>query len=390
MSTEVNVIPTDEAVSLLRRTLQANTVNPPGNELEVARILHGFFRENGIEANIDEFLAGRANLLARLPGDERSGRSLVLCGHMDVVPASGAAWDADPFGAEARNGRIYGRGASDMKSGLVAMAVAMANLKQSGAATGEVLLAATAGEEVDCCGARRFVEQGTFENADAVIIAEPTREDVILAHKGALWVEITTRGKTAHGSMPEEGVNAVVHMHHLLGRLLEKFRFTAEVDPVLGYPTLSVNRIDGGVKVNVVPDECRLQIDMRTIPSQEHAEILKDIGRHLDAVREEIPDLDYGLEILQERVPVRTPADDAFAIISEDLRKETYGSSSSRSAAPYYTDASILLEALPDLPVVIYGPGDDRIAHQPNEWVNVEAFGRSIDFYERWVARYFE
>ncbi len=382
--------PTERSISLLCRVLQANTVNPPGNELETARILHDFFRENGIEAEVDEFLPGRANLLARLPGDGRSERPLVFCGHMDVVPAGGAAWEVDPFGAEVREGRIYGRGASDMKSGLVAMAVAMANLKQSGAATGEVLLAATAGEEVDCCGARRFVESGTFENAGAVVIAEPTREDVVLAHKGALWVEITTRGKTAHGSMPEEGVNAIVHMHHLLGRLLEEFRFTGEPDPALGAPTFSVNRVDGGVKVNVVPDECRLQIDMRTVPSQEHAGILKDIRRHLDTVREEVPALDYELELLQERAPVRTSADDTFARICEDLREEAYGSPSSRSAAPYYTDASILVATLPDLPVVIFGPGDDRLAHQPNEWVGVEAFGRSIDFYGRLVAGYFE
>lgn len=210
-----------------------------------------------------------------------------------------------------------------------------------------------------------------------------------MAHKGALWIQITTRGKAAHGSMPEEGLNAVVHMHYLLGQLLKEFRFAAEPDPVLGSPTLSANRMDGGVKVNVVPDECRLQIDIRTVPCQGHAEILEGIRRQLNAVREEVPTLDYELEILQERTPVSTSPDETLARIAEGLREEAYNSPSSRSAAPYFTDASIFVETLPDLPIVIYGPGDDRLAHQPNEWVGAEAFGRSIDFYERLVIAYF-
>lgn len=376
------MVPIEVAVSLLRRVLRINTVNPPGDELEVAQILEGFFQENGIEAEVDEFSPGRANLLARLPGDSGHAGSLVFCGHMDVVPAGGTAWELDPFEAEERGGRIHGRGASDMKSGLVAMAVALANLKAGGAATGEILFAATAGEEVDCCGMRRFVELGTFEDASGVVIAEPTREDVVLAHKGALWIEISTRGKTAHGSMPEEGINAIEHMHHLLGALLKDFWFDGEPDPILGSPTLSVNRIDGGVKVNVVPDECILQVDIRTTPLQEHSDIFEDLQHLLDSVRDDVPVLDYEMRVLQERSPVSTPTDAELARTAEDLRRERYGSPSSRLAVPYYTDASILAGLSPTPPVVIYGPGDDRLAHQPNEWVSVEAFHRSIGFFE--------
>lgn len=131
------MVPKEEAVSLLQRVLRANTVNPPGNELETALILRDFFDAHGVEAEVDEFLTGRANLIARLPGNGVGRGSLILCGHMDVVPVGGSAWDTEPFAAELRDGRIYGRGASDMKSGLVATAVAVANLKQSGAtATG--------------------------------------------------------------------------------------------------------------------------------------------------------------------------------------------------------------------------------------------------------------
>lgn len=382
------MIPIEEAVSLLRKVLRVDTVNPPGDELEVARILERFFRENGIEAKVDEFSPGRANLLARLHGEAGHAGSLVFCGHMDVVPAGGAAWEFDPFEAEERDGRIYGRGASDMKGGLVAMAVALANLKRGGSGTGEISFAATAGEEVDCCGMRRLVERGTFKDVSGVVIAEPTREDVVLAHKGALWIQITTRGKTAHGSMPEEGINAIEHMHRLLDVLLERFRFDGGPDPVLGSPTLSVNRIDGGVKVNVVPDECILQVDIRSTPRQEHDGILERLRQCLDDARNEVPNLDYDLLVLQERSPVSTPADAELARIAEDLRRERYGSPSSRLAVPYYTDASILAGSSPKLPVVVYGPGDDRLAHQPNEWVSVEAFQRSIGFFEELARRH--
>ena len=295
----------DEAVSLLQRILQTDTTNPPGNELEAAQILDDFFRAHGIETEVDEFLSGRANLLAKLPGEGRDVPSLMLCGHMDVVPAGGLAWDADPFAAELRDGKIYGRGASDMKSGLAAMAVALANLKQEGTALpGDVLFAATAGEEVDCRGARRFVERGILEGVGAVVIGEPTRGDVIPAHKGALWVEIKTRGESAHGSAPEAGINAIEHMHHVLGELLQNFRFEVDPDPALGEPTLSVDRIERGVAVNVVPAECRLQIDIRTVPAQDHGEILQDLEQRIDFLRHDLPNLKYDIDVLQDRLAV--------------------------------------------------------------------------------------
>ena len=217
------MVPKEEAISLLQQILRAKTVNPPGNELEAALILRDFFNAYGVDAEVDEFLPGRANLLARLPGNDASRGSLILCGHMDVVPVGGSAWDLEPFAAELRDGRIYGRGASDMKSGLVAAAVATANLKQSGLTRGDILFAATAGEEVDCCGARRLVERGILEDAEAAVIAEPTREDAILAHKGALWIEIATRGRTAHGSMLRESVDAIENMYRVLAWLFEEF-----------------------------------------------------------------------------------------------------------------------------------------------------------------------
>ncbi len=158
---------------------------------------------------------------------------------------------------------------------------------------------------------------------------------------------------------------------------------------MLGEPTLNVSVINGGVKVNVVPDECRLRIDIRTVPAQGHGEILGAIERRLESFRQTLHDFDCEVTVLSERLPVNTSTEERLARVAEDLRRETYGAPSSRVAAPYYTDASVLVEARPDLPVVVYGPGDDRLAHQPNEWVSIEAFDESIAFYERLATAYF-
>jgi succinyl-diaminopimelate desuccinylase len=156
----------------------------------------------------------------------------------------------------------------------------------------------------------------------------------------------------------------------------------------LGAPTLSVDRIDGGVAVNVVPDECRLQMDIRTVPAQDHGEILQDIEQSIDFLRDYLPDLNYEIEVMQERLAVNTPEEERIAQVAKGLREETHDSPSSRTGASYYTDASVLVESYPDLAVVLYGPGDDHLAHQPNECVDVEAFVRSIEFYEQIAARY--
>src|SRR3712207_3351196 len=170
------MVPKEEAVSLLQHIMQADTTNPPGNELEAAQILDDFFRAYGIETEVDEFLSGRANLLARLPGEGRDRPSLMLCGHMDVVPAGGTAREGEPLSSELPDSKNYGCGASDMKSGLAGMAGAFVNLKQEETThPDDVLFAATAGEEVGCRVARRLVERGILEGVGAVVIAEPTR-----------------------------------------------------------------------------------------------------------------------------------------------------------------------------------------------------------------------
>ncbi|WP_239984606.1 M20/M25/M40 family metallo-hydrolase [Lentibacillus sediminis] len=193
----------EQAKSFLKEIIQINSVNPPGNETEVANKLKGLFDEHGIETELVEYDENRTNLIAHLKGKEE-GPVLGLTGHMDVVPPGEIDWEHDPFAADEADGKIYGRGASDMKSGLAACVLAMVALKEEGLPQkGEITLLATVGEEAGAVGARQLTEKGYADKLDALIVGEPTDNLIKNAHKGALWLQLITYGQTAHGSMPE-------------------------------------------------------------------------------------------------------------------------------------------------------------------------------------------
>lgn len=363
-----------EAVALLEECVRADTVNPPGNEERMTAALARWLERAGLAVEVQRLSAGRANLLARL-GGKAGAPALVFSGHTDTVPTGDAPWTHHPWGAERSGDRLYGRGACDMKSGLAAMVMAIILLRRSRASLpGDLVLAASAGEEVDCLGARAFVEAGALRDAGAVIVGEPTGGEVGIAHKGALWVRLTTTGRVAHGSMPEQGVNALLRMDTamdaVLGLILPK-----EPHPLLGRATLSVNTIRAGGSVNVVPDRCDLGIDIRTVSAGGHAEIEQQL-------RAAVGSLDFPVEIdvLSTRPPVET--DPRMPLVARAV------DAASRQGAPrrapiglaYFTDASVYQSAL-GAPVIIFGPGEAAVCHQRDEWVSVAAYLDAIRFY---------
>jgi len=335
----------EQATSFLKEIIQIKSINPPGNETEVALKLKSLFDDYGIETELVEYDKNQANLIARLKGQE-DGPVLGLTGHMDVVPPGEIEWQHDPFGAEEENGKIYGRGACDMKSGLVACALAMISLKEVGfPKKGEITLLATVGEEAGALGARQLTEKGYAEPLDALIIAEPTRSNIKIAHKGALWPQIITYGKTAHGSMPKEGINAVVHMNEIIHRLLgEDFKLDYEEDELLGGATFSVDVIKGGSNTNVVPDQCFTNIDIRTVPSQDHQHIITQIEQVIQSAKEKYPDLHAEIRILNDQNPVKTSSDDPFVKLVQNVVKEN-GGSTELGGVTAYTDGSQFVHA---------------------------------------------
>ncbi|MGM9921742.1 MAG: ArgE/DapE family deacylase [Bhargavaea sp.] len=378
----------EQAKEILKQLIRINTVNPPGNETDIAKELKALFERHGIETELVEYDENRANLIARLKGSA-AGPVLGLTGHMDVVPPGEIEWTYDPFGAEESEGKIYGRGACDMKSGLAACVLAMIALKEQGLPEkGELVLLATVGEEAGAVGARQLTQEGYADQLDALVVAEPTRNRIKIAHKGALWPQIVTYGKTAHGSMPDKGTNAVMHMNEVLHRLLGgDFTFSYEEDELLGGPTFSVNVISGGSNTNVVPDQCTANIDIRTVPSQDHKQIIGQIEQIIESTKGRYPDLRAEIKILNDQNPVKTPADDPFVRLVQEVVKEADGAEE-LGGMTGYTDSAQFALAKKDFPIIVLGPGDTAVAHQPDEYVEIDEYYASIRLYQE-IAKKF-
>ncbi|MBY9081393.1 M20 family metallopeptidase [Paenibacillus sp. HN-1] len=372
------------AIPFLQRLIAVDTCNPPGNEHRLSVVLEPFLNEAGIPCEIVPLDSKRSNVTAALKGSGH--RRLMFCGHMDTVsPWSASAGQYAPHGADISGNRIYGRGTSDMKSGLAAMLLAMMSLRQDGIRLdGDLLFLATAGEEVDSCGARMYLDRHSTRDLDGIVIGEPTSGKVALGHKGALWLRITLFGRSAHGSMPEFGLNAVEGMMELIGLLHRHALEWRTSDPILGTGSLSVNRIQGGVQTNVIPDRCIIDVDIRTVPPQDHALLMEEIEISLDGMKKLNPQYRYEMELLLDRSAVYTDPNDELITAALDLTGQSRGE---LKGVPYYTDGSVLHhDGKP--PILIYGPGDEKLAHQPDEWVDIDAYMESITFYRELAIRF--
>jgi succinyl-diaminopimelate desuccinylase len=369
----------DLVVELTRDLIRFPSVNPPGDEEEIAQFLGRRMSELGLEVQLQPLVYRRANVIGRLPGSG-SGH-LVLTGHLDVVPTGEQPWSHDPFAADLVDGRIYGRGSADMKSGVAAMVGAAAALASSGfRPSADLIIAATAGEEAGLFGARGMAAQRSLEGSSYLVVGEPTGLDVYIGEKGIVWLDVVAYGRTGHGSMPWLGVNAVSFMARLIPRL-EEYPFPYEESGLLGKPTLSVNVIRGGNKTNVIPDACRITIDMRTVPSQRNDELIGAVRDLAESVAREMnSELRVEIEVDQNEGPVETPEGHPLVDATVSVVSEVRGETPRVSGVTYGTDAAVLGPAF-DLPMVICGPGEPGMAHQPDENVSVEQIVQAAQIY---------
>lgn len=360
----------DLVVNLTRDLIRFQSVNPPGNEKPVAIHLSQRLRELGIEAVIEEVEEGRANVVARIRGTG-SGH-LVFTGHIDVVPPGGQKWQHAPFDADLVDGRIYGRGSADMKGGVASIVAAMASLVASRfQPTADVILAATCGEEAGMLGARAMAARGSLAGARYLVVAEPSNLDVFIGEKGVLWVKVRALGRTGHGSMPWLGINAVSYMARLIPRL-EAYPFPFEESGLLGKPTLSVNMIEGGNKVNVVPDVCEITLDMRTVPMQNHGGIVEELEAIANEVARDFhPDLRVEVEVHEDVGSLETDRAEPLVDAMVSSARSVRGVEPVVGGVTYGTDAAYLGPGF-NIPMVICGPGAQGMAHQPDEYVEVE------------------
>ncbi|GAB6036663.1 M20 family metallopeptidase [Fundidesulfovibrio butyratiphilus] len=372
--------PCVDVLELTRRFVRAKSVNPPGDTGHVAALAARTLQPAGFTLTWVRTPGGGQSLLAVLKG---SGERPPLCltGHMDTVPLGQAAWSVDPFGAEVRLGRLYGRGASDMKAGLAVIVAAAVDLAELADRSGDLVLALTADEEIGCLGARALAASGLLpERAGALLVAEPTGCRPLLGHKGAFWVRAAFAGKTAHGSMPQCGVNAVGKAVAAAARLPELLA-EEPAHPLLGSPTVNLGSLHGGDKVNMVPDLATLELDVRTVPPMDHA-------RLMDKLRALWPEA--RLDAFIDVPPVLTDPTDPLVTRVQDTLESLEGQRPAPGVVSFFTDASVLTRALGDAPTVIYGPGESEQAHQTDESCPVEHIERALRFYlafgTRWLT----
>jgi succinyl-diaminopimelate desuccinylase len=355
-----------DPISLTRDLVRLDTVNPPGQEARAQTLLADLLDRAGFAVTWQTFGDGRANLVAT---HGLNGRPpLGFTGHVDTVPLGDTPWTTDPWGAEIRDGKMYGRGASDMKAGVAAMVAAAVALR------GRVptLLLITAGEEIGSEGALRLRESGLdIARPGALVVAEPTANRLAHGHKGALFMTATATGRTAHSSMPQEGVNALTRLARAI-LAVDAVAFDDPPHPVLGSATVSVNLARGGHAPNAVPSLAELTMDARTIPVQRHADVL---ARLQAAVGADVP-----VKALFDLPAVWTDPDDPVALAAAGAIAARTGSNSPPLGMPYFTDASVFTPWL-QCPTIILGPGEPTQAHKTDEWVEVDAIPKAVDLY---------
>ena len=371
-----------DPIELTRTLVGFDTINPPGNERPCAEHLGGLLDDGGFSVSYHEFAEHRSSLVARI-GGSADAAPLCFTGHIDTVPLGAAPWTVDPFAGEISDGKLYGRGTTDMKSGVAAFVVAVLRLARELSKGPGVVLVITAGEETGCEGAYHLAGLGdVLGEAGAIVVAEPSSNQPWIGHKGALWLTARTTGVTAHGSMPEQGENAVYKAAHAISKL-EDFDFNVARHAVLGKPTLNVGTVHGGLNINSVPDMAEIGIDIRTTPDQDHAAIRSHLAGYLGERVVLDPIVDVG-GVLTD--PTNEWMQEVFDVMSGIL-----GSRPEPNTATYFTDASALTPAYGGAPTVILGPGEATLAHQTDEYCFTAKIEEAVEAYmeiaRRWNAR---
>jgi len=356
---------------LLRELIALPSVNPAflsardsrAGEQWVTEFLAATAAQAGLDVQLMPVCPRRSNVLARLSPRGKIRQRILLAPHLDTVVAADAQ-----FVPARRNGRLYGRGACDTKGSVAAMLTALADLAKSRPrpAETEVIFAGLVDEEHRQAGSRALVAAGL--QADLAIVGEPTRSQVVTAHKGALWMKLETRGKSAHGSSPERGRNAV----HTMARVVDLLEtvWAAQLrrrrHPLLGCATVSVGAICGGTQPNIVPDRCSILMDRRTLPGETEAGVRREISTLLRRNN-------LAAVFVHDKLPPCLPLETnpGLPLVARFLR--SVGQRRPLGVS-YFCDASVLARG--GIPSVVFGPGDIAQAHTVNEWISLDALER--------------
>jgi succinyl-diaminopimelate desuccinylase len=350
---------------------------PDGNEEAAARFLADYLTRSGFEVQTEEVAPGRPNVWVVWEGSE-PGRTLLLEGHTDVVTEGRTEdWKHPPFEARRVEGRIYGRGACDTKGNLAAAVVAARAIKDSGVPfPGRLVLCHPVDEEGMMVGIKAFIEGGYAEDVDAAIVCEPEGNEICTRQKGALRVEVTVRGRMAHGAMPLSGVNPVTRAARFVVAAEELERREIErhgEDPYLGCPSITPTILmgpeAGEPQINVIPAGAYVALDVRTVPGQDHEELVRSLRGLLSDLRREDPDFDAELTVIEERPPTQTPANEPLVLAMAEATRYLTGREPRYNGVPGATDGTFL-HAWAGVPIVTTGAGGREVPHHADEWVD--------------------
>jgi len=378
-----------DPLAIAQALVATPSVNPVleeggAGEGAVADLTLGWLREWGLEAEMLEVAPGRWNVLARL-GDPDSGPTVLLNGHLDTVGVAGMT--IDPFGAEIRDGKLWGRGSCDMKGGVASLLAATSRLAKRDALPGALIVALTADEEHASLGMDAVVRSGV--RADAAVVCEPTNLAIMPAHKGFVWVDALFHGKAAHGSRPEVGVDAIEHAGRYLTRLgeLQAELNSVNPHPLLAHASFHAGTISGGSAPSVYPSDCKLVLERRTLPGETPARVMEEFQAVLDGLASEVSKLDAELVQGLTRPATEVPEDSALVqgLISAC---SVQGVDPMVEGMTAWVDAAFLNEA--GTPAVCFGPGSIGQAHSAEEWIEASEISACADVLYQFVGDFLE
>lgn len=369
----------ERKIQILKDIVNIDSTN--GHEEQVANYLQKLFAEYGIESEKVQYDVDRASLVSEIGSND--GKVLAFSGHMDVVDAGDVSkWKFPPFEATEHEGKIYGRGATDMKSGLAAMIIAMIELhEEKQKLNGKIRLLATVGEEVGELGAEQLTQKGYADDLDGLIIGEPSGHRIVYAHKGSINYTVKSTGKNAHSSMPEFGVNAI---DNLLLFYNEVEKFVKSIDAtneILGDFIHNVTVIDGGNQVNSIPEKAQLQGNIRSIPEMDNETVKQVLVKIINKLNKQ-ENMKLELIFDYDKQPVFSDKNSDLVHIAKSVASDIVKEEIPLLGISGTTDAAEFTKAKKEFPVIIFGPGNET-PHQVNENVSIENYLEMVDVYKR-------
>lgn len=347
-------------------------------EREIAQYYKRKMEEIGFEVELLEAVGGRPSVIGSLKG-EGGGKSIIFNGHLMCPSSNLDDWHFKPYGCEEIEGRLYGVGAADMKAAIAAMILAAAALKRSGIRRGgDMVIALGAGGEAGgIIGTKYMVERGL--RADCAIVGEPTELEIVFTQRGAVWMELFTKGRTGLTGVPG-GVNAVHKMAALVNKLTELNKeLNKRTHPLLGTAEISVNVIQGGTEFYNIPDRCRAKVDRRLVAGERTKEAIAEVEQAIGSARQEDPQLQVEMKVALAFEPAETPVDSPVVRLAREVIEEVRGRAPELRGIFGYTEAVHLIEA--GIPTIICGPGSTKVIHAPDEYVHLSQYLDAIKVY---------